>query len=449
MPPMMRQIEAPSFTFTPDGLELRDSSGKRLSKARRREMLREVRQGEPHELLLEVTAFRQSMTKRPLLKSQAREANANFAVFDPERLGALARSFKGAVFIRDHARSQAAVGGVIERSEAVEGDGWTEFVMTIRLQAQWAVESALDGTMRTFSIGSAFKKNNLRGMLDSIFCSLCDGPYFGRDCSHYRGQEVKHDETGEIHIVEIVFRNMRGAELSATPFPAVKGTRIDGIRAALTELRTMNEIAKLLGLSEDASKEDITAKVSELLDAATSPAKSPESEGADSDLAERLKDAEAEVVQVKTLLEAERESHGNTQAALTRSAEEIGKLEAQLSEKEAASVDALVSRALAEGRMRPGNEAIEGAIRNLAKHSHEAAVEFVDKLPQTDPVGVKTQAGDEEKSPATSMRKPCAENDYLLTRQEKRNCDQLNISYAAFREANPLDIDEDDDGDED
>lgn len=409
--PKTRRIEPPRLAFEPLSVIFRGAGGDELDEAARRAMLREVRQGEPHQLELEVVAFRQSATPRPLPKSRRGEANANFSLFEQDRLEQLARSFRGTPFLRDHTRSQAAVGGYIERAEARTSGDWTEFVMFVRLQAQWAVESALEGTMRTFSIGSDFRARNLREIYASIICTVCDGPYFGAQCGHLRGEEVKHDATGETHIVEVLFRNMRGAELSATPFPAVAGTGIDDMRAALSENHTMDEICKLLGLAEDAPKADVVAAVANLMEAATEPQKPAPAA------------AEGAAAELSSQLAAEKEAHAETQAALEKARAELA---ADREEKRQADEDALVARALAEGRMRPANKAIEGEIRRLAATSVAAAGEYVDNLPKLDPIGRELDA---DPAPA-----PTAGNKFGLTERQVAYCDQMGVSYETYRQ---------------
>lgn len=306
-------------------------SGDVLSEERRRELLSEVRQGVVHELVLDAVVYRQSMAPRPLPVSKVSEANHNFSTFRPEDLTSLARSFRGRQFLKDHDRRDlGSVGGFILESEALEEGGWVEFHQTLHLVKPWAVEAALDGTLRSFSISADPRDSSYGGLMRSLRCTACDGPFLSTDCPHMPGDRVRLEESGGSVIVEVQWKNMTGAETSGVSFAAVDHTAITEIRAALADeyrplkaagedTMDLKELRERLNLPEDAPVDDVLKAQSAMM-AQTE---------IDRRAAEVARDAAREELAARAAADAERT-----------------KLE----------VAAARSEALADGRLVPGDE---------------------------------------------------------------------------------------------
>jgi hypothetical protein len=398
------------LALEPKTIELRDAAGEAVTKSRRRELLRELNQGEPIELRLSAIVFRQSTTARPLPLAKRSEANANYTVIEPERLEQFAASFKRRPFLRDHNSYQLeAVGGIIESCVAEASDGWVEFRQELHLQAEWAVRAALNGTLRTFSIGAGLRRG--AKLRESLQCSVCDRPWLGEGaCSHWPGDEVQLDGGQGRVIVELIWRNVQARETSGVSFPAVQGTKIDDV-TKLTEDHQgtlMREtLIKLLKLAADATDADIAAAV-ERLDTGSAAAES----------------ARAELGQQVTLLAAREEELTATRAELATARTELA---TQAETTRQAGEDGLVTRALSEGRLRPGQAAIETHIRSLAKVDLAAATEFVDGLLKLDPIGGPPQTP----PPAP---KHTAENKFGLTEQQLDICAQMGVEPEKYRE---------------
>lgn len=194
-----------------------------LSTGDRDRMLREMRAGNvPTSLLVEAITFRQLETP-----------NRSFVRFRPGMLHEFAKSFEGQPVLRDHAqRELAAVAGEIVTSkfEREEAGGKGVIRQTLRLVKPWAIEAALDGTMKRFSIGW----NNTAPVL----CTACEAPLvptiFGPmpTCKHLPGDEL--DGGG---FVEALVTGAEGIEVSAVTVPAVRDTGVENIRAALSAAR--------------------------------------------------------------------------------------------------------------------------------------------------------------------------------------------------------------------
>jgi len=380
--------------------------GNKLSKTERRELLRSLRQGEIVELDVEALVFHQHSSPLPLPIAEAKKANANFLRFRDADLAALAKSFKGKLFLKDHSRSFDDVGGKITASELVENDGRYSFRQTIHLIRPWAAEAALDGTLETFSIGWAPKKRSHRAIRGSLLCSVCNGPWLSRDCPHMPGDEVQLDESGQRAVVELICTSVKGAETSAVPFPAVDGTRIDEVRAALAAVKAENaskdkdemktsDIAKKLGLGEDADEAAVLAEVKRLAAA---------SKGQEA-LSTELEAARIACESAKTAL---------AEVTAQRAAEQKARVDAE--------VAALKEGALSSGLWEPGSRK-EVLFDKLATQSVESAREFVESLEPTIPVGAPPQ------SVGTAPPKPAAgSTDALL--QSEYGCDALQLAAA-------------------
>lgn len=221
----------------------------------RQDLLLKVRAGELVELELTIVAFAQIEGVR----------NRKSVRFKDSILGRVARSFKGAVFLRDHAQDFVeARAGTILRSKAVPVKGGKAFEMTLRVTEPWAVEKVLAGNIDRFSIGWH------PGPPDTILCSACKTPIF-TECYHYPGRQL---DSGEV--VEFIFTEAVGVEVSAVNVPAVLDqTGISDIKSALSQLagsiapqgheaedQSMNsKFALSLGLAADADEATIEAAI--------------------------------------------------------------------------------------------------------------------------------------------------------------------------------------------
>lgn len=233
------------------------------SKSARQEIVDRVNDGELVELDIDFRAFQQVEG----------EHNANFLRFKKAILRKLAKSFTGQAFLRDHDNFDIdARGGTIAKSKAVPIDGGIAFDMTARLSAPWAVLGVMRGTLDRFSIGWA------HGGRDTILCSACNTPVF-TECFHFPGDKLTDDDTDDVELVEWIFTEAKGTEASGVSVPAVQGTGISEVRAALSRTAALcksaptgtmvpeddsmdlKKIAAKLGLPEDATEETILAAV--------------------------------------------------------------------------------------------------------------------------------------------------------------------------------------------
>jgi phage I-like protein len=235
------------------------------------------------------------------------------------------------------------------------------FEMTIEAVKPWAIEGLLDGTIDRFSIGWD------PGTAD-ILCSACgESMWPASSCNHWPGDTLEAKD-GSTKFVEAIFTSAEGTEVSAVSVPAVDGTGVAQIRAALAAHRSgemprkegpMNKfqkLAKALGLSEDADVEMVASATLGKLSAL---------EGALASKDEELKVAATKV------------------ATFER---------AQL----ASAADVLVEQSIRDGRLIPKLGAdgkrietpVESAIRDMVSRLGLAAAEsYVGTLPKVAPVG--------------------------------------------------------------
>lgn len=356
--------------FEPELLELRDSSGTRLTKERRRELLAASRAGEVVSVELDAITFRQSKAPRPLAKRSAKHANANFVKFRDSDLAKFGRGFKGRPMLRDHDRNDLLKrGGTITASEIVETASEYQLRQTLELVKPWAVEAALDGTLQTFSIGWDPPSGGRRAVLESIHCTVCACSMFLGDCPHLPGDEHKVESSGETVIVEAEFRNPRAAEVSGVSFPAVKGTQVESVRQALSEARKLKprketrrmnpETLRRLGLPADATQEQIERKLAELEHAA------------------------ARSTELETELRAAQLSATENEAELERL--RLEQKAAELADKET-RLSAARDNAIATGLWAPGDER-EQLFDDFAKLGVEHAERYAASLKPITPVG--------------------------------------------------------------
>lgn len=427
------------------GTELRgtyrrgNEAGNLGSELAHRELLAASLGGEHVELKVEALTSLEPIKPSPLPEEMRELANANFSRFTTRGLRSFVRSFKGRPFLRDHNKGEImARGGRIVASSPADNDAGdvVEFRQVLEVVKPWAVQGILDGTIETFSIGWMPKDNSFAGFADAVSCSVCRCSLLSFDCAHFPGDVVENNDSGERVIVEATWdsRKIVGVETSAVTFPAVSGTKVEDFQQALAtarsiarEIPNMDEIRKLLKLSEDATKADILAAITKLQEA-KAPELSQTDPGAEAALRERIEVAEGKSSELETLLGAEQESHKATQSKLEEA-------RAELAQAEADKVDALVERAFAEGRIRPQEDEggsqvtteVEKAIRMIANRTGlEAATGYVEALPVIDPIGQRqTQTDDDNKTGAK------------LSAVEKSVAQQLGLTDEEYLEHNP------------
>jgi len=294
---------------------LRAGDGGAINDTRRDELLLAVRDGKHVELELDMMPFRQREGYR----------NRNSVRFRDGSLRAMGRSGKGMPFLRDHEQgSQHAVGGFITASEmkqeVVDGVAEWRLYQTVRLTAPWAVEMALRGLIRFFSIGWS---------PGAVLCLACNESY--SKCWHYPGQTLE-DGT----VVEIQYQDAELVETSAVPVPAITGTGVESIRAALSALREGNSS----GEEPRRDHMNLIAKLAPIL----------------------LLAAAASETEILTAVEALKRDHESTKKELAIADAENAKLSAKVGEFEATQLkheeDDFVFNALKSGRIDKGDEQV-------------------------------------------------------------------------------------------
>lgn len=197
--------------------ELKGTEAPADAKAHRRELITSVRGGQHLDLTVRARTFRQK-------KGQPNRRHLRFSA---DALAAMAPTFVGTPFLVDHnTYEQSARKGTILASElATDSRGVSALEMTFSVVKPDAVISILDGTLDQFSIGWF--------PTGPVICSVHRTDVrSSKSCSCWPGDLVEVD--GKAQIVEYEFQSAEGKELSGVNVPAVKGTRIDDIRAALT-----------------------------------------------------------------------------------------------------------------------------------------------------------------------------------------------------------------------
>lgn len=178
------------------------------------ELLKASRDGEQVVLELDVLAFQQ-MPDTP---------NRNFLRFRDGALIPMGRTGRDTVFLRDHKQYDIlARGGTVTASKMhKKGAGHYELHQTLLLHEPWAVQGALTGSIDRFSIGWR--------AIGPILCSVCNAPVY-ETCWHWPGDVVERE--GLETVVEWVYTKAELLETSTVCVPAVTGTTVKEIRAAL------------------------------------------------------------------------------------------------------------------------------------------------------------------------------------------------------------------------
>ncbi len=299
----------------PGAAQLRADGGAALTEERRVELLRQLRAGSgPQRLELEAIVF-----------VQRAAPNRNFTRFVPAALPAFAASFANVPFLRDHEhRDFEARGGTVTRAQLLQHPDGVAIHARLELVKPWAIEAALDGTLDRFSIAWQSPKGPT--------CSACGKAMLSGNCIHFPGREVNGTPVEALYGADA-----QGIEISALSMPAVDGTGVEAIRAALAAHRAGGDLAF--------------------------------------DLAR------------------EREAHTATRKALAEVQLELGKLRAEMIERNVTSV---IEAAYNEGRILPtrdeeGKEVdgpMEHTLREMAAKDPAAALAYVRGLPRLAPIGI-------------------------------------------------------------
>jgi hypothetical protein len=378
-----------------------------LSEAKRKDLLKAARAGEAVELLLDAVTFIQRETP-----------NRNFVRFRPGSLRAMARSFKGQPVLSDHRqRDIRARAGTILASELVEHPDGKAIRQQLHLVKPWAVEGALDGTLDRFSVGVTLSAGA------DVLCTACGNSMFWRQpprpgtdpCMHMPGQVVEGKP------VEMEYTAAEGIEVSAVSVPAVVGTEIERIHAALSAIRSpglrptkekamnlLKVLAPLLGLAESATEQDA---------------------------ADALQGVVAEKRGLELKLAAAEERAAEHAASAQALEARVKALEGDVTLRR---VDAFIERALAQGKIQPKRDAdgkpvagaMERLLRDMAGRDMKAAEEYLADMPRVVPVAAGAQS---ERGADKAGRQRVS-----LTDEQRAACAQLNVKEEDFIKANGL-----------
>lgn len=368
---------------------LADGASAGLSELERRRLLPELRAGKgPDRLTITARVFRQAATP-----------NRNFVRFRDELLPQLAQSFVGVPFLADHDQHHRDKrGGRVIATDLRDG----ELHATIELVKPWAIEDALDGTMDRFSIGWL--------NTGPVVCSICEAPFAaglfgaGPSCTHLPGDTLGDGD--ERRHVELLVTAATGIEISTVTVPAVEGTGVEQIRAALSHHR------------QDTAARRVRSAITQ-----RKPMKLMLT------LAKRLGVLEGEPPEGEMPPADEVKTEAGILAAVEKLLADQAAAEAQISatQKElAAARDALLEqvRAIVEGKAGKGEQgkALCASAERLAGISIAEALAFARSLPQIVPTGPLLS----RESVSAAAGKP------TITAQQKRIAKQLGLSEEQY-----------------
>jgi phage head maturation protease len=344
--------------------------------------------------------------------------NRRFVRFKAGALVKLAASFAGSAatgdrggvpFLRDHEQDNAlARGGTVLESKLVDHNGAPGIWMRVELTVPWAVEMALRGVMDRFSIGW-----NTTGIYECSVCGkdMLTGRWTKDGCTHWPGDVVQVD--GQSVTVEAVITDAVGVEVSAVSVPAVTGTEVQDIRAALSAARSadgrphedrhMNEfkskIVALLALSVDAADDAVLGAIGALRTEAN----------AQREAASRLQ------------AENERLTAAAATAAAAQLDADIGVLMNDAAKKLGQQLDANGQRVEGE---------LETALRTTAKTlGMKAARELLARLPQVVPATIASNdVRRNDVTPPTQLANGVA----TLTAAEKKSAKEAGVTEEAY-----------------
>jgi len=147
--------------------------------------------------------------------------NRNHLTFYEKDLVALAASFIGKPFLRDHNTYEIASRDGVITACTLEGQS---FMQHIKLTTRRGMTDYVEGRIDRFSIAWDY---------DDIHCSICKSSWF--NCIHTPGRKYKAADGSQEILCELIFTNPKGKETSAVNAPAVDGTAI------LAQLTTFKE----------------------------------------------------------------------------------------------------------------------------------------------------------------------------------------------------------------
>lgn len=236
---------------------------------KRRDAIRALRAGEPVQVEFDAVTFRQHDPKNVKLYKR----NANGLRFRFSKLGKIAGTFAGKPFLLDHASREQAkrMGTILSSTAAKLDDGEVVFRQRILAVKPEGVEGVLDGTIDRFSIGWTPAGA-------PVFCSVHGTPA-RLQCRCRPNDKVMLDDGSEV-FVEYEFSDAEGIEVSGVNVPAVGGTSIEEVRAALAReinpptrkaaRMQMHRLASILGVvatlgaGEDPDEGQLVARAEEL-----------------------------------------------------------------------------------------------------------------------------------------------------------------------------------------
>lgn len=364
----------------------------------RKALLAALRAGELVELEVDIQAF-----------AQDAKPNRNFVRVRDGALEALARSFAGAPFQRNHSFDVQDTGGTILDSKLErKGGGLAVILQTVKLTHPEFVERALRGTMQKFSISFG------RGS-GEIHCSICEAPLWAEGCFHYPGQKL-----ADGRIVERVFTAPEGLETSDVAIPAVKQTHVEDIRTALAALRAGEAQQKP---PPKEIRMNYFAKLAAII--GLSAAAVPTTEDAALSAVEALK---RDRDKLAADLELARTSAEETKTALATAQAELAPLRAKILKGE---VDGFIAELVTAGKLiakldkdgKPVVSKLEAQLRTTAeKFGVDAARESAESLPVIGvALGVSQAAGTQ----------PTAEQETAKVRTVQLTAEQRELNRKA------------------
>lgn len=305
--------------------------------------------------------------------------NRNHVRFTKSALRALAKSFVGAPVLRDHEQDDVrARGGTILESTLGETDGAPSVRQVLELSKPWAIEGVLDGTIDRFSIGWR--------STGPVRCFACEADYtsgfFGwfPSCGHNPGDVVTLKSGREV-VAQMEFTAAEGIEVSAVSVPAVAGTGIDDVRAALSEARAQHQSTSRLDLDLlRAALRGDRAVTASRTHAHTQGASAMQNLSTALGLAEEATEANllAAIDKIKTSEEGARVALKEAQAQLSQLREQLA---AQEKAGHVARVQSTLDKALAERRLGKGTAVLAHAQKLAARGDLEGLEAFLADLP--------------------------------------------------------------------
>lgn len=209
------------------------------------------------------------MVIRDVTFSSDDEDNERGYVFDKDEYGPFIESFAGEPFRKDHNPAYDACGGTVLSATAeppdANGRRWAK--ASIELDEPWAMVGALTGKLRYFSL-SANKPAQ-------VICTVCDKDYL--TCTHEAGRTYGNKKA------RILCKGVRGKEISVVSNPAYAGTGTGHVLDIAADAGTdtggnamdLKKLAKLVGLGEDATEEQVEAAITKkFAEIPTAPAES-------------------------------------------------------------------------------------------------------------------------------------------------------------------------------